>query len=241
MTPQSLLHEAYRHDIRLVQIADNMPLHLLSEDELRGLKLTARALGVELEIGTRGTEPAHLLRYLRIAQLLDVGLLRTLITVPDLSEAVRQIRQVLPSFAEAGVAIAIENHGLHTTKQLAWLFEEISDPLVGCCLDTVNSFSALDSPREVIGDLMPYLLNLHLKDFDIMRVDHQMGFVVLGTSAGTGRLNIPELLDEVRRLGKDKANAILELWTPYQGTVEKTVRLEQEWMERSLGYLQPMF
>ncbi|MDI4645142.1 sugar phosphate isomerase/epimerase family protein [Cohnella hashimotonis] len=241
LTAQGLLLEAYRHGIQLVQIADNLPLHLMSEGELLRLKMTAQSLNVELEIGTRGTDPAHLLRYLHIAQLLDARLLRTLIIDSDPANAVRQIRQVLPLFKKAGVQLSIENHGLHTTKQLARLFEEIADPLVGCCLDTVNSFSALDSPREVIGNLMPYLLNLHLKDFEIKRVEHQMGFVITGTSAGLGKLNIPNLLDEVRRQRKDHANAILELWTPYQGTVESTVSLEQKWMERSLGFLKPMF
>src|SRR5690606_3569107 len=107
---------------------------------------------------------------------------------------------------------------------------------LGCCMDTVNSFSALDAPDRVISDLMPYLVNLHIKDFDITRIDHQMGFVVLGKPAGYGKLNIPQLFEAMRSNGR-KANAILELWPPYQGSVEKTVALENEWLEQSLEYL----
>ena len=65
-------------------------------------------------------------------------------------------------------------------------------------MDTVNSFSALDSPDRVAEDLVPYLSNLHIKDFDITRVDHQMGFIVLGKPAGYGKLNIPALLERIR-------------------------------------------
>lgn len=236
LSASDLLCIAHEHGIRLVQLADNVPLHRMLPEELLSLRHKAVELGIALELGTRGTEPAHLLQYLQIARLLNAGLVRTLITSSDLAEPLRQLREVLPQFEEAGMPIAIENHGLHTTGQLAALFDEIDHPLVGCCLDTVNSFSALDSPSTVVRDLIPYLINLHIKDFDIARADHQMGFVVLGKPAGYGKLDIKGLLEGAHRQGK-RATAILELWTPYQDSIEETVRLERQWLEQSLAYL----
>lgn len=233
-----LVHLAYELQLQLLQIADNIPLHKLSYREIERIKEASITLGVQLEIGTRGTEPSLLLQYLKIAKHLNAKLFRTLITEPNLKLPLEQLRQVLPHFQEAGITIGIENHGLHTTKQLADLFDTIDSPFVGCCLDTVNSFSALDSPETVIGDLTPYIVNLHIKDFDITRVDHQMGFMVLGKPAGYGRLDIPKLISNIA--SNCEATAILELWTPFTNTVEETIRLEREWMELSLAYLKAL-
>jgi 3-oxoisoapionate decarboxylase len=232
-----LLELAKRFNISLVQIADNIALHEQSTDELNQLKQCAHDLQIELEIGTRGTDPQHLLKYLEICRLLDARIFRTLITTPDMEQAKQQFRQVLPEFEKAGVTIAVENHGLHTTSQLIDLFESLNSPNIGSCLDTVNSFSALEAPDKVIQDLVPYIVNLHIKDFEIKRVDHQMGFVVLGTAAGSGRLDIPALLNSIVNSGKNP-NAILELWTPYTHSVEETIHKEIDWLNQSLEYLQ---
>ncbi|QHT63309.1 sugar phosphate isomerase/epimerase [Paenibacillus lycopersici] len=239
LTARGLLLLASERGIKLVQMADNMPLHLMDDGALRELRDLAEELRIELEIGTRGTEPGHLLDYLRIADLLGARLVRTLITIADLDVAAEQLREALPKFEAAQVTLAIENHGLHTTKQLSALFDVLESPYAGCCLDTVNSFSALDSPDTVIRDLSPYVVNLHVKDFDITRVDHQMGFAILGKPAGHGKLNIPGLLTVLDSLGK-KPNAILELWTPYAGTVEQTVAIERQWLDQSLAYLRTL-
>lgn len=232
-----LLDIAHSNHIKLVQIADNLPLHHMTDAELLSLKEHADLLGIEIEVGTRGTDPGHLLLYLRIAKLLGSTLCRTLILDENLTKPARELQEVLPLFEASGVRIAVENHGLHTTKQLASLFDGFDSPFIGCCLDTVNSFSALDSPQTVIRELSPYVINLHLKDFDITRVDHQMGFMVLGKPAGYGKLDIDGLLRTVRHSHRD-SNVILELWTPFTETVEKTVALERQWLDESLQYLQ---
>ena len=51
----------------------------------------------------------------------------------------------------------------------------------------------------VVDTLAPSPLNLHLKEFTVARVSHKMGFVVEGCPAGQGMLNIPWLLEEIRR------------------------------------------
>ncbi|TLS51007.1 sugar phosphate isomerase/epimerase [Paenibacillus antri] len=237
VTAFDLIRIAAERGLSLVQIADNIPLHRWPEIERRRLKREADAAGVALEVGTRGTDPALLLDYLAIARELGSPFVRTLAATTDLALVREQLSAALPAYEAAGIAIALENHGLHTTKQLVRLFDDVGSPYLGCCLDTVNSFSALDAPDRVIADLTPYLINLHIKDFDITRIDHQMGFVVLGTPAGYGKLDIPRLLTTIREQGK-RPNAILELWPPYQGSVEDTVALEWEWFRQSVVYLQ---
>lgn len=237
MDASALLRTAAEHGLHLVQIADNMPLHSMDGAELDRLSALAREWGIRLEVGTRGTEPGLLLTYLELARRLDARLCRTLITTEDMEEACRDLSAVLPAFEAAGIILAVENHGLHTTEQLAGLFRRLHSPMLGCCLDTVNSFGALESPDQVTAALAPFTANLHLKDFDIRRSPHMMGYEVTGTAAGDGRLRIPDTIGTVASLGRPGTTAILELWTPYMDSVEATIRLEQEWFGRSLAYL----
>ena len=79
-------------------------------------------------------------------------------------------------------------------------------------------------------------MNLHVKDFVIERLDHKMGFQIRGCPAGQGRLEVPVLLRHLSALGRDP-NVILELWTPWQGTLTQTMALESAWAQESLAFL----
>lgn len=236
LTPLDLLALAKDNGIPLVQFADNMPLHGLSEASLSELNDTAKTSGVSIEVGTRGTDPEHLLRYLEIASMLGSPIVRTLITEADLEGPTRNIQEVMPSFERANITLAVENHGMHTTDQLIEIFNRIKHPCLGCCLDTVNSFGALEAPQAVIEALAPFTVNLHIKDFEIRRADHMMGFVVLGTPAGYGRLDIDNLMNKLK-LYRRNPTAILELWTPFTNSVEETIQLERAWFKKSVDFL----
>ena len=235
-----LLSLVREYGLKLVQYADNLPLIGLTREERAQLARQASESGIEIEAGTRGTDPEHLLEYLSICREMNVRLLRTLITASDLEQARMELEQVLPDFEKHGVILGIENHGLHTAKQLSDLLNRIQSPCLGCVLDTVNSFGALEGPEQVVNVLAPHTVNLHLKDFVIRRVDHQMGYVITGAPAGAGRLNIPDLLDKVAANGR-RVTVVLELWPPFEESVERTVRIERLWLEESLRYLMPLF
>jgi sugar phosphate isomerase/epimerase len=92
----------------------------------------------------------------------------------------------------------------------AWV-ERLGKPAdVGICLDTVNSFGALEGPEAVLEARLPYTINLHVKDFVIRRHTHQMGFGIEGAPAGEGRLDIPAVLGRVAKLSYP-VDAISEL------------------------------
>jgi sugar phosphate isomerase/epimerase len=224
----------------VIQIADNLSLDSFSEDELTRLRHTAESWNIEIEIGTRGVEPGHLLRYLRIAHCIGARILRTLTHTadsrPDLVQIEAWIREALPRFEDAGVSLALENYERHSCAEMASLIERLGSPNAGICLDTVNSLGALETPREVVALLGPHTINLHVKDFQIRRIDTMMGYLVTGCAAGEGQLDIAWLVGEMHRYGRDP-NLILELWPPYAGSVEETVVLEREWVERSVRVL----
>ena len=84
--------------------------------------------------------------------------------------------------------------------------------------------------------LLPFTLNLHLKDFSIRRVSHKMGLVIEGKPAGLGMLNIVELVKKLSLLNRCES-AILELWTPPEDSLTETVNKEERWAAESIHFL----
>jgi sugar phosphate isomerase/epimerase len=223
-------------------VADNLPLDRLSEDELDEFGSRARQGGIQVETGTRGIAPPHLQRYLSLAVRLGSPILRVVIDTPDYhptpEEAVELLAPLKREFEQHGVVLAIENHDRFPVRVLAGMVRQLGD-WAGICLDTVNSFGALEGPQSVVEALAPLTVNLHVKDFTIFRASHSMGFTIEGRPAGQGRLNLPWLLDVLRGYGRDP-NAILELWTPPEDTLEGTIAREQRWAEESVAYLRTL-
>lgn len=230
--------------VGLVQIADNLALHLLAEEELEGIERKADELGLEVEVGTRGIGSDLLGNYLEICRRFGSPVLRTVIDTadfqPSVEEVVEILRGVKGTFEDAGVTLALENHDRFSVRTFAEILERVDSSHLGICLDTANSFGALEGPEVVVEALGPHVVNLHIKDFAVRRIDHSLGFVVEGTAAGQGQLDVPWLLERLGELATREFNAILELWPPPEEDVEATVRKEGEWVVASVDYLRSL-
>ena len=235
-----LIERAVRLGLRLVQIADNLPLEQYSAVTLEIIRAAAFENGVALELGTRGIAPAHLSRLVDLCAFFNSRLLRVVTDIhehkPAPAEIVSVVREALGHLRAAGVTLAIENHDRLPVSTLADIMEQIADPAVGICLDTANSFGALEGPEIVINTLAPYVVNIHVKDFMIRRAAHMMGFAITGTPAGEGQLNIPSLLRHLQGSSRHP-NAILELWPPPETDYAATVAKEERWCQSSVRYL----
>ena len=113
---------------------------------------------------------------------------------------------------------------------LEHIIQETDGEWVGVCLDTANSLGAGEGLSEVVRVLSPYVLNLHIKDVIIERVDHMMGFTVRGCPAGQGIVDITGLLQAIRQHGRC-GSAILELWSNPESTIQATLKKEKQWFE----------
>jgi sugar phosphate isomerase/epimerase len=239
----AFLRRAGELGVRLVQVADNLPLHTLPPDRLDAFEAEAARLGMAVELGTRGLDHGLLRRYLQLCRRFGSPLLRTVVDVPGdeppLEEVVRRVRAIIADFEEAGVVLAIENHDRFRAREFVRIIQEIDSPCAGICLDTVNSFGALEGPEVVVEALAPYTVNLHVKEFDIRRADFVAGFIIEGKPTGQGRLDIPWLIAELRRHGRDP-NAILEQWPYPEADLEATIRKEQQWALESVRYLRAL-
>ena len=240
MTAMNLLNKAARLGVRVVQIADNLPLDRLSASELSALAQRAAEREISIEVGTRGIAHDQLRTYLQLAECLRSPILRVVVDTadhhPSEDEVVETVRTVIPEFERAGVCLAMENHDRFPVKALMRILERVGSTYIGVCLDTANSFGALEGPQIVVDMLGPWTVNLHVKDFVVRRASHRMGFAIEGRPAGQGQLDIPWLLQELRDLGRDP-NAILELWTAPEQTLAETIAKEEAWAAASIEYL----
>ena len=232
MTARDLVQKAVELGVKVVQFGPNLPLD--AQPELPDY-------GLELEMGTKGLDAAHLAAQADYAAARGIRLLRTVpdydkgSVKPSADEIVATLTPLIPALDRTGVSLAIENATIPAAV-LARALERLASPRVGITLDTVNSLAIPEGTEHVARTLAPHTLCLHIKDFSVDRVWHTMGFTVEGRAAGQGQMDIPWLLDVIRSSGRSP-NVILELWPPRQTTIEDTLALEQQWAVESIEYL----
>ncbi len=245
MNAIDFLRFAKNHGFSLVQIADNLPLATLDAGQLEELHRTAHHLGITVEVGIRGLTDDNMTTYFPIAKLLGSTLLRVVADSANYHPSKEQIVESLRKWEQIGringITIGLENHDRFSCRDLRYIMESVSSPFVGICLDTVNSFGAMEGPEHVIGMLAPFVVNVHLKDFTIYRPYHNMGFVLDGTPAGEGKLDIAGIVANPVINKRPETTAVLELWVPPQATLEQTIALEEQWVIRSYTNIQVMF
>jgi len=240
MTSLELLDKARELGADVLQIADNLPIGHLSNEELGQLRTMADSLGIALEVGTRGISTANLARFLEIAEILGSPILRIVIDTKEHEPTMEEINSLLAPFAvqfrKLNIKLAIENHDRLTCAQFNEIIYRLGGDWVGICLDTVNSLGAVEAPNTVIPALAPRAINVHMKDFEIVRSNGQMGFTVQGTALGQGRLDVQGVIAAVGGSRRD-ITSVIELWTPRQSSYEETVALEESWASQSVKFL----
>jgi 3-oxoisoapionate decarboxylase len=237
-----LLEKAAEAKVSVVQIADNLPLHELPDQELDQLREAATGLGLVLEAGTRSLDPEHLARYIAISHRIGARILRTVLSgslfgPKELAAAEAAILKVLPALERQDVTLALENNEAFSALEFAGIITRIASPHVGICLDTANSLGRPETLQTVVEHLAEHAVVLHAKDYDVRRIDTRMGFSVVGTAAGDGRVDFNWVLAELRRRGRSGISIIVEHWPPFAGTIEESIRIEEEWLSRSVRFL----
>ena len=235
-----LVQKAARLNVPVVQIADNLPLHVLSAGTVKELKTLADGLQIQMEVGTAGIRRDHLLSYLEIAKTLGSPIVRTLLDSnghhPSVEDCIVALRAVARDFENAGVSLAIENHDRFSARTLTAIIQAVASPRVGICLDTANSLGCGEDIRTVVADLAPFVVNLHIKDFKVSRLPHCKGFTVEGAPAGEGRLDVPWLLSTLSGRA-ELITAIVELWLSPDSDIEQTIEREDRWATESVAYV----
>ena len=234
-----LLARARAWNLNVVQLCD-WPLHEWPVEHLTRLKSRAAELDIEIELGTRGIAPAYVKQWIEVAAHLGARLLRTLLdskdSHPTVDEAAATLKLVAPRLEEANVCLMIENHDRFTAQSLKHIVEHVGSAWVQVCFDTANSFGCWERPEEVLAVLGPHVVNFHAKDVRIRRFGHSSGFVIEGTAAGQGMLDMRGLLKQARAFGREPT-VIVEHWITEDATVEATLAKERRMVEDSVRWL----
>ncbi|MEM7130582.1 MAG: TIM barrel protein [Chloroflexota bacterium] len=238
LTAYDLIDRAVQLDVPIVQICVKPDLIGLHDEDLRILRNYADTNDKALEIGTIGSAPEHLDRFLHIAEVLGAKLVRTIFTSasPGLIDERNHILQIADGFAEKQITLAIENHEAASVLDLQALCQDMDNDYVGVCLDTVNSLGRGEGLREVTAALMPFTKCLHIKDFTVVRHTSDMEMTITGAPAGEGKLDIPTQLQMLHGVQPD-ASVVLEQWVPLYESLEKTVQIQDMWAENGIKYL----
>lgn len=235
-----LINFAGKNKIAFVQFGDNLPLHELSQPDLKKIKSLADKKGIKLETGTRRLTLKNLEQYIDVAAYLGSPFLRMVIDDngyhPATADVIKIIRKAIPLLQKNNILLAIENHDRFPAAELKKIILKTDPEWVGICLDTSNSLGAGEGINEVLQQLAPYTLNLHIKDILIKRVPHKMGFTIEGVAAGDGMIDILSIIQQLKQTGRCKT-AILEVWSNPAATIEETLAKEKKMVQKSILYL----
>lgn len=244
LTLEGIIKETQAYGLNLLQICDYPELETYSVEKLIEVSNIAKEHGVKLEVGTRGISISKMTEYLRICKLLGSKTLRTMLNdstlVPSQSEAIQLLKEITPAYEQQGIQIALETYEQRKTAELIEIIKEVDSQYLGICLDPANCIANLELPEDVVKLSAPFVNNLHLKDFKFTRKDGWVGFSLIGTLFGEGQLDTTLIMEILKERHK-QTNAIIEFWLPLQETMEETVRLERQWIEKSIKNFRYLF
>lgn len=240
LTLAQMLEQTAAIDVRLFQICDYPQIESWSDEQLDALRLQADALNIQLELGTRGLQTAHLQRYLHMAERLNVSVIRSMFNSashrPGLEEAAALIETILPRFEQQRVRLCLETYEQVNSARMMSVIDRFPSDYLGVCLDPANCVAALELPQQVIANTAHRVLNLHIKDFAFSRQDGWVGFTLAGCPLGEGLLDYDLLIEQVRPDARG-INQIVEHWLPWQQDAQSTCQREAEWTQQSVNFL----
>ena len=240
MSPLELLKRAVELDVQVVQIADNMPMELLSKEQLHELKCFAIESKITIEVGTKGLDTNHLTKMIEIAMFLEAKILRTLPVLfgekIGMAEVESNIKKILPQIENKEITIVLENTEAFLVEEYKTLMEKINHPQFRMCLDAANAIGRLEGPYYFLDTLVKYCANYHFKDIKSVRSSTLMGFSVEGTVSGQGEIPLKYALSRLME-HNIYTSVILEQWPPLLDNLSDTLTNEQKMAEESIEYL----
>lgn len=235
-----MLAETSSLGVSVLQICDYPAIESMPAAQLKDLRDRAADLGITLELGTRGIGLAHLERYRELAGLLGVRFVRSMLHTaghkPEPAEAIALLRQAVPRYRDQGVTLGLETYEQVPTADLLAVVRGVDSPNLGVCLDPANCVARLELPDQVVAEVAPYVVNMHIKDFTFTRQPGWVGFSLVGCPLGTGLLDYDGMVRAVRP-GERGISQIVEHWLPPAETMAQTGRIEQEWTRHSAEFL----
>jgi sugar phosphate isomerase/epimerase len=145
-----------------------------------------------------------------------------------------RIKQMALAAEAAGVKIAVENHCDTFSEEILWLLDQVDNPLVGACIDTVNALMVMEDPMQAIENLAPRAFTNHFRDDRIEFQRH--GFKLTGTAIGDGDIDIKRAYEIIKTKScMNRINIETETDIPVDD-METALKMEKETVEHSIQY-----
>lgn len=200
-----------RHGLSGVEFPPDVCLPDLNSDTLRKAKDYAADRGLFIVADGGLVEPEMLRRLIPVARELGASTLRVILSSvvggdrrpmagrweEHMQSCLEILRETIPIAENYGVNIAIENHNDTTSLELLRLCEELDSAYIGINLDTGSVLAVCEEPVGFATRLMPFLKNIHLKDYTIHPTDE--GFRIARCPLGKGVVDFPVLLPLIDR------------------------------------------
>ena len=139
------------------------------------------------------------------------------------------LRRAADRAREAGVQLALENHGDLTVADILALLDRVDRPNLGVCLDNVNLIRVGDDELEGTRALAPHTLLVQLKDY--APGDPTIWGGPVCTALGEGIGPLPDVLAILERAGFD-GPVCVELASLGVGPVDELAMIERsvDWL-----------
>ena len=209
----AFMQEAARRGFAGVNVSASRPENLrhlggTTAAHFEAVHAQAAALGLGLDLETRGTAPAHLAYMVQVAAAVGARLLRTYTlhtgTPGEVIDATA--RDLAAAAAEAernDVTIVLENHEDLTGGELAEVLQRVDHPFVGALYDYGNSMMVSEEPLVALQAMLPWIRTAHLKDHVVVAGEH-LGDTrpwVVGVAVGEGFLPVAEITRRLAAAG----------------------------------------
>jgi sugar phosphate isomerase/epimerase len=236
MSFQDLIVFCAENEVEALQVCENIPLHLLTDEQLSDGFAMLEKHSITFEAGTVGFAPAHLATYAEIANSFGAKILRTVLNAKDITidDIAVQLKSVVSSLEKTGVTLAIENHFDLTPFELRALVEKAGHPLVKICIDPLNSITLLHGINETFDQLKNHIVSAHVKDVKMERKGS--GFHIYGCPLGEGISQANSYLANVYSANPE-SNVFIEQWMDACHTTEDTLSEEKKWVTDGAKFL----
>ena len=189
---------------------------------LQKAKDHAARVGVGLEFGygcvgplskrwnpKQGDPRTYLLEGLRVTRALGATLFkcyagnaedrRSAVPIPAQMEAtIKALKTVRSELVDAGVKIALENHGDFLAREVRTIIEEAGKDFVGSNLDTGNPTMLGEDPLLALEVLAPYVISTHVRDSVVY--EDARGAAVQWVALGDGSIDFHQFVPRFAEL-----------------------------------------
>jgi sugar phosphate isomerase/epimerase len=145
---------------------------------------------------------------------------------------------------DTGVALAVENHGDFSGRELASVIAEVDSPVVRAAFDTGNSIYVFSDPLDDLAALAPVTVMVHLKDLGVAQNDvpGRLPFVAVGCALGQGMVDVPTVVRTLWEHGPRGRDLPLMIETSPASTVpgEDALAVRRRMFTDSIAYLRSL-